>query len=73
MIIPFIESVRKVDTRERAIQTPPQEMITKDNAVVTVDAIVYVEITDPVKATYDIQNPFVAVTSLAMTTLRAII
>jgi regulator of protease activity HflC (stomatin/prohibitin superfamily) len=48
-------------------------MITKDNAVVTVDAVVYAEITDPVKATYEIQDPMLAVTNLAMTTLRAII
>ncbi len=72
-IIPFIQDVKVVDIRERVIQTPPQEMITKDNAVVTVDAVVYAEITDPVKATYEIQDPILAVTNLAMTTLRAII
>ena len=72
-IIPLIEDVKKVDMRERVIQTPAQEMITKDNAVVTVDAVVYVQITDPYKATYEVQNPIIAVTNLAMTTLRAII
>jgi len=72
-IIPFIERVRKVDIRERVLQTPPQEMITKDNAVVVVDAVVFAEITDPVKAVYEIQDPFLAVTNLSMTTLRAII
>ena len=73
MIVPFIERVIKVDMRERVIQTPPQEMITKDNAVVTVDAVVFAEITTPYKAVYEIQDPFLAVTNLAMTTLRAII
>ena len=73
MIIPFIDRVIKVDMRERVIQTPPQEMITKDNAVVTVDAVVFAEITTPNKAVYEIQDPFLAVTNLAMTTLRAII
>ncbi len=72
-IVPFIEDVKIVDMRERVIQTPPQEMITKDNAVVTVDAVVFAQITDPYKATYEIQDPFLAVTNLAMTSLRAII
>ncbi len=72
-IVPFVERVRKVDIRERVLQTPPQEMITKDNAVVVVDAVVFAEITDPVKAVYEIQDPFLAVTNLSITTLRAII
>ena len=59
--------------RERVINTQPHEMITKDNAVVTVDAVIFAQITDPVKAVYEISNPWLAVQNLAITTLRAII
>jgi len=72
-IVPFIDSVRKVDMRERVINTQPHEMITRDNAVVTVDAVIFAQIFDPVKAVYEISNPWVAVQNLAITTLRAII
>lgn len=73
LIIPFIDRVVKVDLREKVIQTPSQEMITKDNAVVSVDAVFFAQIIDPVKATYEIENPFTAVSNLAMTMLRSII
>ena len=48
-IVPFIERLIKVDMREQVVDVPPQEVITKDNATVTVDAIIYYEVTDPVK------------------------
>ena len=72
-IIPFIDSVKRVDMRERVINTQPHEMITRDNAVVTVDAVIFAQIMDPVKAVYEILNPWIAVQNLAITTLRAII
>jgi len=55
------------------IYTPPQEMITKDNAVVTVDAVIFTQIYDPAKAVYEIQDAFLAISNLSITTLRAII
>ena len=48
IIIPFIDTMRKVDMREQVVDVQPQEVITKDNVVVTVDAIIYYEATDPV-------------------------
>jgi len=72
-IIPFIDTVKIVDMRERVFNTQSQEMITSDNAVVTIDAIVFTQITDPVKVTYEIQEPMMAVSNLSSTTLRAII
>lgn len=72
-IIPLIDSAQKVDMRERVINTPPQEMITKDNAVVTVDAVIFTQVYDPVKAVYEIQDAFFAISNLSITTLRAII
>ncbi|NCO34521.1 MAG: SPFH/Band 7/PHB domain protein [Armatimonadetes bacterium] len=73
IIIPFVENIRKVDIRERVIDVPPQEVITKDNVVVTVDAIVYFEITDPVRVVYQVENFMLAAMKLAQTNLRNVV
>jgi len=72
-IIPFVERIIKVDMREQVVDVPPQEVITKDNVVVTVDAIVYYQATDPVKLKYNINNFIQAATKLAQTNLRNLI
>jgi len=72
-IIPLIDHVQNVDMRERVINTAPQEMITQDNAVVTVDAVIFTQIYDPAKAIYEIQDAFYAIQNLSITTLRALI
>lgn len=72
-LIPFLEAIRKVDIREQVVDIEPQEVITKDNVVVTVDAIVYYEVTDPFKLYYSIANFKLAVTRLAQTSLRNMI
>ena len=72
-IIPFIEQVQRVDMREQVVDVPPQEVITKDNVVVTVDAVVYYQATDPVKLKYNVASFIVAATKLAQTNLRNII
>ena len=73
MIIPFIDKVRKIDMREQVVDVPPQEVITKDNVVVTVDAVVYYQATDPVKLAYNVANFILAATKLAQTNLRNVI
>lgn len=73
MIVPFIDKVRKVDMREQVVDVPPQEVITKDNVVVTVDAVVYYQATDPVKLMYNVANFILAATKLAQTNLRNVI
>jgi len=73
IIIPFLDRLRKVDMREQVVDVPPQEVITKDNVVVTVDAIVFYEATDPVKLVYNIADFFVAATKLAQTNLRNVV
>ncbi|HEY53094.1 MAG TPA: SPFH/Band 7/PHB domain protein [Caldilineae bacterium] len=73
LIIPFLDKIRKVDMREQVVDVPPQEVITKDNVVVTVDAIVFYEATDPVKLVYNIADFFMAATKLAQTNLRNVI
>jgi len=73
LIIPFLDSIQKVDMREQVVDVPPQEVITKDNVVVTVDAIVYFEATDPVKLVYNVADFYQAATKLAQTNLRNVI
>lgn len=72
-ILPFIERMIKVDMREQVVDVPPQEVITKDNATVTVDAIIYYEVTDPVKVLYNVAQFRLATIKLAQTNLRNVI
>jgi len=73
VIIPFLEKIKKVDMREQVHDVPPQAVITKDNVVVEVDAVVYYEVTDPVKVTYNVANFYTAATKLAQTNLRNLV
>src|SRR5687767_13077875 len=73
LIIPFIQTVRLVDMREQVVDVPPQEVITADNVVVSVDAVIYYEPTDPQRLVYNIANFILAVTKLAQTNLRNVI
>ena len=72
-LVPVIEDMIKVDMRERVINVEPQKVITKDNVSVTVDAVIYYRIIDPVKATFEVQNFAYAATTLAQTNLRNLI
>ncbi len=72
-IVPFIETINRLDMRERVMDVPPQEVICKDNVVVTVDAVIYYEITDPVKVVYNVAQFRIAAIKLAQTNLRNII
>ncbi len=73
VIIPFLERMIKVDMREQVVDVPPQQVITKDNVAVEVDAVVYFEVTDPVKVTYNVVDFYTAATKLAQTNLRNLI
>jgi regulator of protease activity HflC (stomatin/prohibitin superfamily) len=73
LIIPFLERMIKVDMREQVVDVPPQGVITKDNVVVEVDAVVYYEVTDPVKVTYNVSSFYLAATKLAQTNLRNLV
>jgi regulator of protease activity HflC (stomatin/prohibitin superfamily) len=72
-LVPVIEDMLKVDMRERVINVEPQKVITKDNVSVTVDAVIYYRIIDPVKATFEVQHFAYAATTLAQTNLRNLI
>jgi regulator of protease activity HflC (stomatin/prohibitin superfamily) len=73
IIFPPFQRMRKVDMREQVIDVPPQEVITKDNVLVTVDAVIYFQITDPVKVVYNVANFGLASLKLAQTNLRNVI
>ncbi len=72
-LIPWIQSVRKVDIREQVVTVPEQQIITKDNVGMAVDGVIYVKIEDPQQSTYNINNVFMAVVNLAQTNLRSVL
>jgi len=73
IIIPFVENVYKVDMREALIDVPAQEVITKDNVHLTVDAVIYFKVMDPFRVMYNVAMFEDAIGKLAQTNLRNII
>ena len=74
LMLPFgIDRANVVDTRTKVIQIPPQEVITRDNISIAVDAVVYVEIASPMDAILRVEQYLPATLQLAATTLRSII
>ena len=74
LLVPFIDKVRyTIDLREQVVSFPPQPVITEDNLVVSIDTVIYFQVTDAVRATYEIANYIQAIEQLTMTTLRNII
>ncbi len=73
-IIPYVDTVgRKMNVQEVVLDIPEQSVITRDNATVIVDGIVYFRVMDPAKAAYQVQNLEQALSALAMTNIRAVI
>jgi len=74
LLIPFVDRVRPlVDMREQVVSFPPQPVITEDNLVVSIDTVVYFQVTDARAATYEIANYLSAVEQLTTTTLRNVV
>ena len=73
LIVPIMQSMKRVDMREQVVDVAPQEVITKDNVTVTVDAVIYYEPTDAQRLVYNVANFILAVTKLAQTNLRNVI
>jgi len=74
LVVPFIDRVKPLlDLREQAVSFEPQPVITEDNLVVSIDTVIYFQITDPKSATYEIANPVNAIDLLTVTTLRNVI
>ncbi len=73
LVFPYLETMIKVDVRERVIEVEPQQVITKDNVMVTVDAVIYYKVVDPVKAEFEVEDFDTAATTLAQTNLRNVV
>ncbi|MFT4219740.1 MAG: SPFH domain-containing protein [Microbacterium sp.] len=74
ILIPFIDRLRPlIDMREQVVSFPPQPVITEDNLVVSIDTVVYFQVTDARAATYEIANYLSAVEQLTTTTLRNVV
>ncbi|HSL08979.1 MAG TPA: SPFH domain-containing protein [Pseudonocardiaceae bacterium] len=73
-LVPFIDRIRaRIDLRERVVSFPPQPVITKDNLTVSIDTVVYFQVTNPKDAVYEIADYIGAVEQLATTTLRNVV
>ena len=73
-IVPFLDSIRKtIDLREQITKIEPQQVITRDNVTMEVDAIIYYLIADPVRATYEVQNLSFGLDQLTLSALRNVI
>src|SRR4030042_1538328 len=73
LLIPIIDRMVKVSLRTVAMDVPPQDVITKDNVSVKVNAVLYFRVVDPARAIVDVEDYLFATSQLAQTTLRSIL
>ena len=74
IVIPFVDRLRPlIDLREQVVSFPPQPVITEDNLVVSIDSVIYFQVTEPKAATYEIADYIQAIEQLTVTTLRNVI
>ena len=74
IVVPFVDRVREmIDLREQVVSFQPQPVITEDNLVVSIDTVIYFQVTDPRAATYEIANYIQGIEQLTVTTLRNVI
>jgi regulator of protease activity HflC (stomatin/prohibitin superfamily) len=74
LVVPFVDRIRDIiDLREQVVSFDPQPVITEDNLVVSIDTVIYFQVTDPKSATYEIANYIQGIEQLTVTTLRNVI
>jgi regulator of protease activity HflC (stomatin/prohibitin superfamily) len=73
IVIPIVQQMSRVDLRTIVLDVPKQDVISRDNVSVKVNAVVYFRIVDPAKAIIQVANPFEATSQLAQTTLRSVL
>ncbi|HEV7439445.1 MAG TPA: SPFH domain-containing protein [Methylobacterium sp.] len=74
LIVPYVERIgRRVNVMEQVIDVPSQQAFTRDNAGVTIDAVVFYQVLDPARASYEVSNLEVAMMTLTMTNIRTVV
>src|SRR5881394_4568570 len=74
IVVPFVDRIREmIDLREQVVSFAPQPVITEDNVVVSIDTVIYFQVTEPKAATYEIANFIQGIEQLTVTTLRNVI
>jgi len=73
ILIPFVQQMVRVDLRTRVLDVPPQDVISRDNVSVQVNAVIYYRVMDPEKAILQVENYDQATSELAQTTLRSVV
>jgi regulator of protease activity HflC (stomatin/prohibitin superfamily) len=73
LLIPFIDQMVRVDLRTVTLNVPPQEVITRDNVTVRVNAVAYFRVIDPIRAITEVENFLLATSQIAQTTLRSVL
>ena len=74
LVVPYVDRVQPlIDLREQVVSFPPQPVITEDNLVISIDTVIYFQVTDPKSASYEIADYIGAIEQLTVTTLRNVI
>ena len=73
LVFPVIDSMMRIDLRVVTTDVPPQDVITRDNVTVKVNAVIYFRVIDPNKAVIEVENYLYATSQLAQTTLRSVL
>jgi regulator of protease activity HflC (stomatin/prohibitin superfamily) len=72
-LIPVVDKMVRVDLRTVTLDVPPQDIISRDNGTIKVNAVIYFKVVDPVQAVVDVENFLMATSKLAQTTLRSVV